>query len=281
MFTLMKVHRAAVAVASTIAVVGGVAVVATAAPAAAAAPVALAIVQHNTDQTKARWNRVVTMMESGKWDAATVQEVCVGWMQDLRAAHPGWSIAYHPQVAKGDCAGGEKGNVAIHPGNGSEFNQAFGVEGEGKNFGMACSVFSKGGFRVHACSTHFTVDDPNPEAVRLRQAGRVKDWARGWLGLGAEHAVVVGGDLNTGPKTTELNPIYKNPAASSHGDFNEAEQLRLGTTERAGRDTVSGRKIDYVFFSANHTPLSAGGTLTFEEPTPGAHKILKATTTLR
>lgn len=264
-----------------VAAAGLVGTTATAPSAEAATSVPLAVVQHNTDGDPARWSRVVKIVETGKYDAATVQEVCVGWMQDLRAAHPDWSIAYHGQVAKATCPGGEKGNVAIHPGNGSEFNQAFGVAGEGKNFGMACTVFSKGDFRVHACSTHFTVKDPNPAEVRAREAGKVKAWTRQWLALGAKHAVVVGGDLNTGPGSAELDPIYKNPAGRSNGVFVEAAQLEKNSTGRVGENTVSGRKIDYTFFSSNHTPLSAGGTLSYETPTAGKHKILKSTTTLR
>ncbi|WP_404380962.1 endonuclease/exonuclease/phosphatase family protein [Knoellia locipacati] len=244
-----------------------------------AAPISLKIVQHNTDQDKARWNRVVTLIASGSWDAATVQEVCKGWKDDLVAAHPTWTIAYHEQVAKGDCPGGAKGNVVIRPGGGSRFGEAFDVPGEDKNFGIACVKFGKAGRTVHACSTHFTVYADNPKEVRLRQARRVKEITAPWIGNG--HSVVVGGDLNTTPTAAALNPVYKYPTTRSSGRFVEAEQLRTGSTGRVGRDTVTGRKIDYVFFSANRTPLSARGTLTFETPVEGKHKILKATTTIR
>ncbi|GEA90259.1 hypothetical protein CCE01nite_42080 [Cellulomonas cellasea] len=244
----------------------------------AAASANLRVVQHNTDQDEARWNRVVRLAESGSWDAVTAQEVCSGWVTALRANHPAWTVAFHEQVAKDDCPGGTKGNAAIHPGAGSAFDEAFDVAGEGKNFGIACAVFDKGTHRVHACSTHFTVYDDNAAEVRLRQARRVKEITGDWIGRG--HSVVVGGDLNTTPTLAALDPLYKHPEGRSNGRFIEAAQLANNETRRVGADTVAGRKIDYVFFSANHTPLSAGGNLTYEEPDDGKHKILKATTTL-
>ena len=246
---------------------------------AVAARVGLRVVQHNTDQVAARWNRVVKLAESGDWDAVTAQEVCSGWVTDLRAAHPAWTVAFHEQVAKDDCPGGTKGNAAIHPGAGSQFDEAFDVAGEGKNFGMACAVFDKGTHRVHACSTHFTVYDDNAAEVRLRQARRVKEMTGEWIGRG--HSVVVGGDFNTTPTLAALDPVYKHPDGRSNGRFIEAAQLANGSTQRIGADTVAGRKIDYVFFSANHTPLGAGATLTYEEPDAGKHKILKVKTSLQ
>lgn len=276
--TLSKVRHVAALAAVALATTGAVgAAVTTAAAPAEAASIGLRIAQHNTDQDRARWNRVVTLSESGNWDAVTAQEVCEEWVVALRTKHPTWTIAYHEQTANPTCPNG-KGNVAIHPGAGSAFAQPFDVFGEDKTFGMACANFDRGGHRVHACSTHFTVYAEDAAVVRERQARRVKDWTADWIGQG--HAVVVAGDLNTSPNTAALDPIYKNPASSSNGNFNEATQLATGSTARTGEHTVAGRKIDYVFFSANHTPLSAGGTLSFEEPTPGEHKILKAKTTL-
>lgn len=273
-----KVRHVAALAAAALATTGavGAAVTTTALP-AAAAEVGIRIAQHNTDQDPARWNRMVTLAESGNWDAVTAQEVCEDWVVALRAKHPAWTIAYHEQTSNVRCPNG-KGNVAIRPGNGSTFAEPFEVFGEDKDFGMACANFDRGGHRVHACSTHFTLDAQEATLVRERQAKRVKTWAAEWTSQG--HAVVVAGDLNTSPGTTALDPIYKNPAGTSNGNFNEATQLETGSTARTGEYTVTGRKIDYVFFSANHTPLSAGGSLTFEEPTAGAHKILKAKTTL-
>jgi hypothetical protein len=85
---------------------------------------------------------------------------------------------------------------------------------------------------------------------------------------------------DTTPRRAALNPIYKYPVVRSSGRFVEAAQLAHNSTQRVGEDTVPGRKMDYVFFSANHTPLRVGGTLTYEEPQAGRHKILKARTTL-
>lgn len=280
-------HSAALAAAG-MALTGAVGAMSTttaaAATAAEAAPVKLRIVQHNTDQKDYRWNQVVAMAESGNWDAVTAQEVCSGWQAALKAKHPDWTIVYRTQQKKSDCAGGAKGNVAIHPGPGSTSKNLFKVAGEDKQFSIVCVAFTKASRKVHACSTHFTVYAKNPADVRLRQAQRVKEITGKWIRKG--HAVVVAGDLNTTPSAAALNPIYQFPAGRSSGSFVEAAQLKSKTAKRVGGDTVEGRKIDYVFFSTNRTPLSAGGTLkliptkTPEEPKQ-PHKILQATTTLR
>ena len=279
-----RVGRAVARAAVVALLTGGAGVVATtvSAPAGAvvaeeaAAPVAIRVIQHNTDQKKWRWLKVVRQLEQGGWHAASLQEVCQGWVKDLKAKHPGWTVAYHEQTSNDRCPAG-KGNVAIRPGKGDEFGEAFDVAGEGKNFGLACAAFGLGGHRVHVCSTHFTTYDPNEAEVRRLQAEKVKSITDRWIGMG--HAVVLGGDLNAVPTATELDPIYQYPEARSHGAFVEAAQLMNGVKRRVGAPTHRDRKIDYVFFSSNHTPLSAGGTLRREKT--GGHRILYATTTLR
>lgn len=276
-------HTAALA-AAAIALTGAVGATTTAASAAEAAPVKLRIVQHNTDQRDYRWNKVIALAESGNWDAVLAQEVCSGWQAALKDKHKDWTIVYRTQQKKSDCPGGSKGNVAIHPGPGSTFKKLLKAKGEDKQFSLVCVAFTKAARKVHACSTHFTVYAKNPADVRLRQAQRVKDITAPWIRKG--HAVVVAGDLNTAPTAAALNPIYQFPAGRSTGNFVEAAQLKSKKGERVGGNTVKGRKIDYVFFSTNRTPLSAGGTLELiptktdaDEKQP--HKILKAVTTLR
>lgn len=283
-----RVRHTATLAAAAVALTGavGAATTTTAAPASAAeaAPVKLRIVQHNTDQRDYRWNKVVAMAESGNWDAVTAQEVCSGWYEALKAKHPDWTIVYRTQQKKSDCPGGAKGNVAIHPGPGSTSKNLFKVAGEDKQFSIVCVAFTKATRKVHACSTHFTVYAKNPADVRLRQAQRVKEITGKWIRKG--HAVVVAGDLNTSPSAAALNPIYQFPAGRSTGNFVEAAQLKSKTAQRVGGNTVKGRKIDYVFFSTNRTPLSAGGSLEListktDDDKKEPHKILQAVTTLR
>ena len=275
----MRMRRGIGLAAAALLLSGGIGVTTTgSAPSAqaAAAPAKIRVIQHNTDQKKWRWMKVVRQLEQGGWNAASLQEVCQSWVKDLRVKHPGWTIAYHEQTSNDRCPAG-KGNVAIRPGAGDVFAEAYDVAGEGKNFGIACAAFGFSGRRVHMCSTHFTTYDPNEAEVRRLQAERVKTITDRWIGQG--HTVILGGDLNAEPTATELDPIYQYPEARSHGSFVEAAQLQAGRKRRVGAPTHDDRKIDYVFFSSNTTPIGSGGTLRLEKT--GGHRILYATTTLR
>ncbi|MBM6400148.1 endonuclease/exonuclease/phosphatase family protein [Phycicoccus sonneratiae] len=266
---------AALAVAGVTAA-GLVGTTATAPAAEAAAPTTIRVIQHNTDQHKDRFQQVVRDLEQGRADVATMQEVCQSWVKDLKKKHKGWTVSYHEQTSNDRCPAG-KGNVAIRPGKGSIFAEAYKVPGEGKTFGLACVVFGFGGHRTHACSTHLSTYDTNAAVVRRGETERIKAITNAWID--AQDAVIVAGDLNSQPTSTELDPLYMYPQARSEGRFVEAGQLPKGRMKRVGPDTHRKGKIDYVFFSENHTPLGAGGKLV-QDPTTG-HKILRVTTTLR
>lgn len=245
---------------------------------AAAAPAKLRIIQHNTDQKLGAWNDVVAKVKTNDWDAALVQEVCAGWVKKLQADHPTWTINYHQQQAQSTCLGGNKGNVAIHVGAAQKWKKSYVVAG-GKDFNLTCVVFNKAGRRVHACSTHLAVYGADPVAVRLAQAKEIKGFTNPWITSG--HSVVVGGDLNAKSEDAALDPLFKYPAASPSGRFVEANQLAKRSQVRVGAVTTDGgRRIDHVFFSANRSPLAAGGTLDTDNTTSG-HKLLKVTASLR
>ena len=245
---------------------------------AALAPAKLRIVQHNTDQKLGAWNDVVAKVKTKDWDAVLVQEVCSGWVTKLQAAHPTWTINYHKQQDQSTCLGGHKGNVAIHVGAAQEWKKSYVVAG-GKDFNLTCVVFNKAGRRVHACSTHLAVYGDNPVAVRLAQAKEIKGFTKPWIDSG--HSVLVGGDLNAKSEDAALDPLFRYPTATSSGRFVEGNQLAKRSQARIGAVTTDGgRRIDHVFFSANRTPLSVGGTQSTENTTSG-HKLLKVTTTIR
>ncbi|MGG5260677.1 endonuclease/exonuclease/phosphatase family protein [Phycicoccus avicenniae] len=242
----------------------------------AAGPTTIRVVQHNTDQHKDRFLEVVRDLEQGRADVGLMQEVCQSWVKDLKKKHKGWTVSYHEQTSNPDCPAG-KGNVAIRPGKGSVFAEAYNVPGEGKTFGLACVAFGFGGIRTHACSTHLSTYDTNAAVVRRGETERIKAITNSWID--AKDAVIVAGDMNSQPTSTELDPLYLYPASRSEGRFVEAGQLARDRKKRVGPDTHRKGKIDYVFFSENHTPLAAGAKLA-QEKTSG-HKILRVTTTLR
>lgn len=259
-----------------VAAAGLTAGISTAPSAEAAGPTTIRVIQHNTDQHKDRFLEVVRDLEQGKADVATMQEVCQSWVKDLKKKHKGWAVSYHEQTSNTQCPAG-KGNVAIRPGKGSRFAEAYAVPGEGKNFGIACVAFGFGGHRTHACSTHLSTYDTNAAVVRRGETERIRAITTPWID--AKDAVIVAGDLNSQLTSSELDPLYLYPESRSQGRFVEAGQLAQKRKKRVGPATHRKGKIDYVFFSENHTPLSAGGKLA-QEPTSG-HKILRVTTTLR
>ncbi len=272
----MRTRLTVTAVAAAVVAGGGLATTVTTAAPAEAAPKKIRVVQHNTDQHKDRFQKVVADLEAGRADVATMQEVCQTWVQDLKKKHKGWTVSYHEQTANKRCPKG-KGNVAIRPGKGTRFATAYGVPGEGKTFGLACVAFTFGGRRTHACSTHLSTYDTNAAAVRRAETERIREITNTWMAK--KDAVIVAGDMNSQLTSTELDPLYLYPASRSEGSFIEAGQLAQKRKKRVGPATHRKGKIDYVFFSANHTPLSAGASLAQEDTT--GHDILRVSTTVR
>jgi endonuclease/exonuclease/phosphatase family metal-dependent hydrolase len=74
----------------------------------------------------------------------------------------------------------------------------------------------------------------------------------GYLDRYTGEPVIVGGDFNSLPDKAGLATVYS-AAAGGTGDFIEADELRGRRPARGGAPTfdVAGRKIDYVFLSAD------------------------------
>ncbi|MFC7486769.1 endonuclease/exonuclease/phosphatase family protein [Knoellia sp. CPCC 206453] len=271
---------------------------ATAAPledgAAAAAGNTIKVVQHNTDQIEARWTRVLGKGDSN--DLLLAEEVCQKWVEDARAnpAYAGWKFSFHRQkrtttdnalnVCPASADGSTwKGPVAVYTGTGASTTQDKLLDkSDGQRFGMACVTFTHAGRKVHGCATHLQVYHDKDLADRTRQTAAIKRITTPWI-QEKGHSVIVGGDFNMTPSRSPMSNVYQTRGS---GRFIEANQLRTGSDARAGEPTVfdedgtGQRKIDYVFFSSNRTPLGSGGTLTVT-PINEAHGILAATAHIR
>lgn len=257
---------------------------------AAAARTPIAVVQHNTDQIRSSFQKVVAL--GSTHDVLLAEEVCETWTKEVKNSHPQWTVSFHPQkeTAKGKTSrvcGGEskwKGVVAIHTGAGGASAQQFSFYAKGEspdpdqNFGMACVKFTKGGTDVHGCATHLQVYGDDDMAHRTHQTGRIKQITDPWITRG--HSVIVGGDFNARPDSAPLTNMYK---PRGDGEFVEAHQLKTGEPARTGARTASWGKIDYVFYSANNTPLKSGGSLSLVDTRPNkkSHLMIKSTATLR
>ncbi|MGX9902031.1 endonuclease/exonuclease/phosphatase family protein [Arthrobacter sp. SA17] len=243
---------------------------------AVAAETKLRVVQHNTDQKEQRWNDVLKLADNN--DVLLAEEVCEVWYEKAKMAHPGWTFSLHRQTltpgAEGaaTCPESEngtkegktwKGLVAVHTGKGDikdiDFYGAEVNKEKGKIFGMACVDFRKAGKKVMACATHLELGS---EAVRTEQTQKIKKITKEWIKK--DFAVVVGGDFNSQPGTDPMSNMYQY-GVGSEGKFVEGHQLKTGEPARTGKNTVDGRKIDYVFFDAKHTPLKSGGPLKWIE----------------
>lgn len=269
---------------------------ATAAPvgaeAAAAAGNTIKVVQHNTDQIEARWIRVLGKGDSN--DLLLAEEVCQKWVEDARVAHAGWKFSFHRQkrttednalnVCPASADGSTwKGPVAVYTGDGASTTQDKLLDkSDGQRFGMACVTFTHAGRKVHGCATHLQVYHDKNLADRTRQTAAIKRITTPWIQQKG-HSVIVGGDFNMTPTRSPMSSLYQSRGS---GRFIEANQLKTGSGARAGDPTVFNkagegqRKIDYVFFSSNRTPLGSGGTLTVT-PIDEAHGILAATAHIR
>lgn len=257
---------------------------------AAAARTSIAVVQHNTDQFRSSFQEVVAL--GGSHDVLLAEEVCETWAKEVESSHPQWTVSFHRQrkTAKGktervcDGASKWKGVVAIHTGAGGADARQIPYYAEGaspdpdQDFGMACVKFTKGGTKVHACATHLQIYGDKDMAHRTHQTLRIKAITDRWIAEG--DSVIVGGDFNARPDDAPMTNMYK---PKGDGEFVEAHQLTTGQPARTGRRTAKWGKIDYIFYSANRTPLKSGGTISLVDTRPDekSHLMIKSTATLR
>lgn len=93
-------------------------------------------------------------------------------------------------------------------------------------------------------------DGNTNDSVRNFQAGKVSDYLSIRTQWAQKH--ILTGDFNTGPKTFAIDYIHRVNRDGSVGTakFWEGDQSHgISGLQRAGRDTSTGRKIDYFFAS--------------------------------
>ncbi|NDU76398.1 hypothetical protein GWI34_27770 [Actinomadura sp. DSM 109109] len=110
--------------------------------------------------------------------------------------------------------------------------------------------------RLVFCSTHLSAGNSERDGIlRAREARQAR-----WIlrnRLPADHTVLVGGDLNASPTDRPANYFYHaGYGDGAEGDLKEAASLcknriapRFLVKCRSGVQTITGRKIDYLFVS--------------------------------
>lgn len=261
----------------------------------------ITVVQHNTDQNRNAMREAVKKAKSTNAQGITLQEICANWLPELQK-NRGWTIAskaskpIDPGHHTGGCGDGvDVLDVAIWTGGKGGGKAALPLTKDGgfvregetnpipvRTPHLVCVSFGKKPVK-HVCSTHLVAFENPAAPVRATQAAEVAQYAAKWTGKG--HSVVVGGDLNTQPKNSALNSMYANGPSSS-GHFVEAEQLRTSSAARGGRITTDVKvnkktgkktnrgKIDYLFFSDNHTRLNSGGKTSIVRTKSGHHMLV-------
>lgn len=209
-------------------------------------------------------------------DGMTLQEVCVDQYNELVRRYPSWTIAWHPigppgVVGKCGAAGTDDdiiGNVAIWRGGNTATKQivVYGPDPDGSlnglGQGMACvkwPLAGSSGKLAILCSAHLPAE-PNQQAL----FDSVQRTTNVWTGNG--HLVMLGGDFNKNPLTSEMDRLY---SLNGSGRFNEADQTYQGGAPcRCGRNTTADdtRKIDYVFFSRNRVGDGASRSMNLWNP---------------
>lgn len=220
-----------------------------------------------------------------------LQEVCRPWFEELRAAQPGWTMAYHPRKQhfgnskNPGCHGDFIGEAVIYTGAANRAtmtpdypnNNADGVE----KFGMACVEFVHRGIPTLGCSTHLsaypTSGGRGTQPERGPQIQAILDETASFRDAG--HAVIVGGDFNMTslPDNAEQAPVmdtFFGPAVGGTGAFYDASQ-HICECRKTGPTTDSARRIDYIFFDGARTPWTSPTTIRYAD-SPAGHHLLEA-----
>lgn len=209
-------------------------------------------------------------------DAITLQEVYESHFEWWRN-HNGWYGVFVPMTDGFENPIPERKGQAVlsrYPVLDSHI-EPLGVGGlvaTGKEFNLLCVSFDHPGFtgadNLWICTTHLWAQghDPNGvlysaatnDAVRDAQAEKIADYLNPRVGYARKY--ILTGDFNTSPKTTTIDYLHRVNRNGTIGTakFWEADQSQdnihgAGNLGRGGRDTVTGRKIDYWFASYSGT----------------------------
>lgn len=257
-----------------------------AAPSASGGLTRLRVVDHNIEKRSAALDRAISAAQKSQADIITLQEVCWWQVDELRRAHPQWTLAWkverdnekcRKRVSAADVGNGirsQVGNVAIWTGGATGATTSVTLSHQrfdGDHAGLACVAWVDGA-RHRACSVHLiSPSDRRETGVRTAQAKDVRRIANRWLSQ--DELVVLGGDFNSQPGRRTMRYLYEHNGV---GTFREATTRRLGGMDcRCRQITGDGKrvKIDYVFFSANRIEVRAYRRLRIVK-TPSDHHLL-------
>lgn len=205
-------------------------------------------------------------------DAVMVEEVCASQRDLFARQHPAWALAYVPMrqnnPACGDLPQGQllaspwpMGRPIVIPLGDTDDDAA---ATDDKVFTLLCADLTTPGGTVRACVTHLHAFSTLEAAeVRIRQVRTIASHVRAWIAEGRR--VVLGGDLNSRPRTNTLDPLY---AVMREADSTDPRWQPRPC--RCGEPTLGDRKVDYVFYS--RTPPVSGGVI--DSPVSD-HRVLR------
>lgn len=257
-----------------------------------ASAVPIRVIQHNTDHVPEAWDFALAHVDRSKPDLVMIQEVCRPWFEELRAAEPGWSMAFHPRKQhfgnsrNPGCLGDFIGEAVIYTGaaNRPTMTPDFPNNNDGgvEKFGMACVELVHRGIPTLGCSTHLsaypTSGGRGTQPERGPQVQAILDVSAPYREAG--YAVIVGGDFNMtsqpdNPKQSPIMDAFFGPAVGGSGVFYDATQHQCEC--RLTRPTTDkGNRIDYVFFDGSRTPWTTPMT-TSHVDSPAGHHLLDTT----
>lgn len=230
-----------------------------------------------------------------------LQEVCFSQYEHLMAElGDGYAGDFSPMVERTGCGGDspeqrQQGQVLIAKGTMANAD-VIDLDGDsygndGKDYTALCydltlTDVDLAAGKVKACSTHIRAFKDELWHVRARWAQLGKLAAEMDDDLFADDQVVVlGGDLNTTPEQRSLDPLYQLAADNDPnglGAFVEADQTDPDLCSdpapgcRSGDPTKDTRKLDYIFFDAQHARgRLSGGVIPVVEPDGHDHELFR------
>jgi endonuclease/exonuclease/phosphatase family metal-dependent hydrolase len=207
-------------------------------------------------------------------DVVMLQEVCQTQADAFRANHPAWAVEFRVTRANHPKCGPLGHLLASHHGLRDVTETDLGHADPGKSVTLLCGdiKFENRKGRVRACSTHLVSRGDDPDDSDRRRALEVEALVAELNPIVRDgRAVVVAGDMNSGPKKALLDPIYRLKRNGNWGGglFDEADQtdprreayldegIRCAPGAcRSGENTHDNSKLDHIFFS--HNRVSGG-----------------------
>ncbi len=212
---------------------------------------------------------VEAAIANAKPDAVMLQEVCSTQAAQFAANHPAWAVEFrvtrpeHPNC-------GPLGHLIATPHGLTNVEETdLGHADPGKSVILLCGDTSfqnrKGTVRI--CGTHLRARGNDAEAAdkaRTLEVLTMVDALRPHVNAGK--AVIVAGDMNSGPRKELLDPMYRLKLNGNWGGgmFDEADQTDPHREQykdtgvvcapnacRSGEPTHDNSKIDHIFFSNN------------------------------